>query len=76
MANKWMKNAVFHLQRPASHRRCFRVRKLIQDSQRFMFHAKRSRLLGEDLDLALRVEGQEPIYGATVGPEFIPFRYE
>lgn len=24
-----------------------------------MFHAKRSKLLGEDLDLALRVEGQE-----------------
>ena len=40
-----------------------------------MFHAKRSRLLGEDLDLALRVEGLEPIYGATVGPEFVPFRY-
>ena len=53
---------------------CFRLRKLIQDSQRFMFHAKRSRLLGEDIDLALRVEGQEPIYGTTVGPEFIPFR--
>ena len=52
----------------------YRLRKLIQDSQRFMFHAKRSRLLGEDIDLALRVEGQEPIYGTTVGPEFIPFR--
>jgi transcription initiation factor TFIID subunit 6 len=53
----------------------FRVRKLVQDSERFMFHAKRSRLLCEDLDFALRMEGQEPIYGATVGPEHIPFRY-
>ena len=52
----------------------FRIRTLLQDAQKYMTHAKRKKLTREDLDLALRVEGQEPLYG-TVAAEHLPFRF-
>ena len=52
----------------------FRIRTILQDAQKYMTHAKRKRLTREDLDLALRVEGQEPLYG-TMAAEHLPFRY-
>ena len=51
-----------------------RVRQLVQDSQKFMYHGKRHRLVAEDVDQALRVTGQEPLYGFQAS-EHIPFRY-
>ena len=50
-----------------------RVRQLVQDSQKFMNHGKRHRLVAEDVDHALRVTGQEPLYGFRAN-EHIPFR--
>ena len=50
-----------------------RVRQLVQDSQKFMYHGKRHRLVAEDVDQALRVTGQEPLYGFQAS-EHIPFR--
>ena len=52
----------------------FRIRTLLQDAQKYMTHAKRKKLTREDLDLALRVEGQEPLYG-TMAAEHLPFRF-
>lgn len=52
----------------------FRIRTLLQDAQKYMSHAKRRKLTREDLDLALRVEGQEPLYG-TMASEHLPFRF-
>ena len=52
----------------------FRIRTLLQDAQKFMTHAKRKKMTREDLDLALRVEGQEPLYG-TMAAEHLPFRF-
>ena len=50
-----------------------RVRQLVQDSQKFMYHGKRHKLVAEDVDQALRVTGQEPLYGFRAS-EHIPFR--
>ena len=47
---------------------------VLQDAQKYMSHAKRKKLTREDLDLALRVEGQEPLYG-TMASEHLPFRF-
>merc|ERR1719309_1022009 len=52
----------------------YRVRQLVQDSQKFMYHGKRHRLVAEDVDQALRVTGQEPLYGFRAS-EHIPFRF-
>jgi len=52
----------------------YRVRQLVQDSQKFMYHGKRHRLVAEDVDQALRVTGQEPLYGFQAS-EHIPFRF-
>ena len=41
----------------------YRVRQLVQDSQKFMYHGKRHKLMAEDVDHALRMTGQEPLYG-------------
>jgi transcription initiation factor TFIID subunit 6 len=51
-----------------------RIRTLLQDAQKYMTHAKRKRMTREDLDLSLRVEGQEPLYG-TMAAEHLPFRF-
>ncbi|XP_040566095.1 transcription initiation factor TFIID subunit 6 [Lepeophtheirus salmonis] len=52
----------------------YRIRMLIQDAQKYAFHGKRSKVQSEDLDYALRMEGQEPLYGMSCC-EYIPFRY-
>ena len=49
------------------------MRQLVHDSQKFMYHGKRHRLVAEDVDQALRVTGQEPLYGFQAS-EHIPFR--
>lgn len=52
----------------------YRVRQLVQDSQKFMYHGKRARLVADDVDHALRMTGQEPLYGFQA-TEHIPFRF-
>jgi len=52
----------------------YRLRQLTQDSAKFMHHGKRAKLLCDDVDQALRMTGQEPLYGFQAG-EHIPFRF-
>ena len=52
----------------------FRLKTLIQSAHKFMVHSKRKQLLCEDVDLGLRSEGQEPLYG-SVASEHTPFRF-
>jgi transcription initiation factor TFIID subunit 6 len=52
----------------------YRVRQLVQDGQKFMYHGKRARMAAEDVDHALRMTGQEPLYGFQAN-EHIPFRF-
>lgn len=52
----------------------YRVKKLVQGAQKFMFHGKRKRLHCEDVDMALRLEGAEPVYGVSAR-EHVPFRF-
>lgn len=52
----------------------FRVRSLLQDALKYMMHAKRRRMNQDDLDMALRVQGQEPLYGVAAS-QHIPFRF-
>ena len=47
---------------------------MLQDATRHTFHGHRSKLLAQDIDLALRMEGAEPLYGISVG-EHTPFRF-
>ena len=52
----------------------FRIRNLIQDAKKFAFHSKRTKLSCADLDHALKMEGQEPLYGLSTN-EYVPFRH-
>jgi len=52
----------------------FRVRTLLQTAQKYSMHAKRRKLIAEDLDLAMKAQGQEPLYGLCAS-EHIPFRF-
>ena len=52
----------------------FRVRQLTQDAAKLMHHGKRAKLTCDDIDQALRMTGQEPLYGFQAG-EHIPFRF-
>jgi transcription initiation factor TFIID subunit 6 len=52
----------------------FRLRQLLQDSAKYTKHGQRQKLLCEDIDMALRMEGQEPLYG-SVAAEHLPFRF-
>ena len=52
----------------------YRVRQLAQDAAKLMHHGKRARLTCDDVDQALRMTGQEPLYGFQAG-EHIPFRF-
>lgn len=52
----------------------YRLRQLTQDSAKFMHHGKRAKLFCDDVDQALRMSGQEPLYGFQAG-EHVPFRY-
>ena len=51
----------------------FRIRTLLQTAQKYSMHAKRRKMNAEDLDLALKAQGQEPLYGLYAA-EHIPFR--
>ena len=51
----------------------FRIRTLLQTAQKYSMHAKRRKMNAEDLDLALKAQGQEPLYGLCAA-EHIPFR--
>ena len=52
----------------------YRLRQLTQDAAKLMHHGKRAKLACEDVDQALRMTGQEPLYGFQAG-EHIPFRF-
>ena len=43
-------------------------------AQKYSMHAKRRKLIAEDLDLAMKAQGQEPLYGLCAS-EHIPFRF-
>ncbi|KAJ3039335.1 Transcription initiation factor TFIID subunit 6 [Rhizophlyctis rosea] len=45
----------------------YRLREIINESKKFMHHSKRSKLLSEDINCALRVRNVEPLYGYTTG---------
>lgn len=48
----------------------YRIREIIQDSMKFMKHAKRGRLITEDINAALRLRNVAPTYGfgKTIAP--------
>lgn len=52
----------------------FRLRQILQDASRIMFHGKREYLMAKDIDMALKASGLEPLYGSVAG-EHIPFRF-
>lgn len=52
----------------------YRMKVIIQDSQKYMGHAKRRKLSIGDLDHALKGKNIEPLYGFCT-PEYIPFRF-
>ena len=52
----------------------YRLRQLTQDAAKLMNHGKRAKLTCEDVDQALRMTGQEPLYGFQAA-EHIPFRF-
>ncbi|XP_050085890.1 transcription initiation factor TFIID subunit 6 isoform X2 [Anopheles aquasalis] len=52
----------------------FKLKQIVQDAAKFMYHAKRSKLSIADIDHSLKVRNIEPQYG-FVNPDFIPFRF-
>lgn len=52
----------------------FKLKQIIQDAQKFMNHAKRTRLSLPDIDQSLKIRNIEPQYG-FLNKEFIPFRF-
>ncbi|XP_049533549.1 transcription initiation factor TFIID subunit 6 isoform X1 [Anopheles darlingi] len=52
----------------------FKLKQIVQDAAKFMYHAKRSKLSITDIDHSLKVRNIEPQYG-FVNPDFIPFRF-
>ena len=52
----------------------YRVKMLVQNAAKLMHHGQRAKLTCEDVDQALRMTGQEPLYGFQAG-EHIPFRF-
>lgn len=52
----------------------FKLKQIVQDGQKFMHHAKRSRLSASDIDSSLKIRNLEPQYG-FISKEFIPFRF-
>jgi len=52
----------------------YRLRIVAQNAQKFMYHSRRTKILTDDIDCALKVQGQEPLYGVQ-SCEHIPFRF-
>lgn len=52
----------------------YKLKQIVQDGQKFMHHAKRTRLSLADLDHSLKIRNIEPQYG-FVTKDFIPFRF-
>lgn len=51
-----------------------KIKRIVQDGLKFMYHSKREKLRLTDLDHALRMRNLEPQYG-FVANEHIPFRF-
>lgn len=52
----------------------YKLKQIIQDSQKFMHHGKRTRLCLSDVDQSLKMRNIEPQYG-FIAKDFIPFRF-
>lgn len=52
----------------------YKLKQIIQDGQKFMHHAKRTRFCLADVDESLKIRNIEPQYG-FVSKDFIPFRF-
>lgn len=52
----------------------FQLKRIIQDSAKFMRNAKRARLSPRDVDSALRARRIEPLYGFT-STDYLPWRF-
>ncbi|KAG5681567.1 hypothetical protein PVAND_010986 [Polypedilum vanderplanki] len=52
----------------------YKLKQIVQDAQKFMNHAKRTRLSIADVDHSLKIRNIEPQYG-FICKEFIPFRF-
>ncbi|XP_023337419.1 transcription initiation factor TFIID subunit 6-like [Eurytemora carolleeae] len=52
----------------------YRLRMLTQNAQKFMNHGRRTKMFCDDIDHALKLQGQEPLYGFQA-QEHIPFRF-
>ncbi|KAI9203123.1 uncharacterized protein BJ171DRAFT_510933 [Polychytrium aggregatum] len=46
----------------------YRVREILHESKKFMRHARRDKLLPDDINMALKVRNIEPLYGYSSGP--------
>lgn len=52
----------------------YKLKQIVQDSAKFMHHAKRQKLSINDVDHSLKIRNVEPQYG-FVSNDFIPFRF-